>query len=61
MNLNYLDFEQPIAELQQKIEDLRNMSDGSQVSLSEGIQRLEAKQKQLTEQIFSKLESWQVT
>ncbi|MCK5770294.1 acetyl-CoA carboxylase carboxyltransferase subunit alpha [Algiphilus sp.] len=61
MNLNYLDFEQPIAELQQKIEDLRNMSDGSQVSLSEEIQRLEAKQKQLTEQIFSKLESWQVT
>ncbi|MEQ9738350.1 MAG: acetyl-CoA carboxylase carboxyl transferase subunit alpha, partial [Algiphilus sp.] len=42
MNLNYLDFEQPIAELQQKIEDLRNMSDGSQVSLSEEIQRLES-------------------
>lgn len=61
MNLNYLDFEQPIAELQQKIEDLRNMSDGSQVSLSEEIQRLEAKQHQLTEQIFSKLEPWQVT
>jgi acetyl-CoA carboxylase carboxyl transferase subunit alpha len=61
MNLNYLDFEQPIAELQQKIEDLRNMSDGSQVSLSEEIQRLEAKQKQLTEQIFSKLEPWQIT
>ncbi|MBY8965088.1 acetyl-CoA carboxylase carboxyltransferase subunit alpha [Algiphilus sp.] len=61
MNLNYLDFEQPIAELQQKIEDLRNMSDGSQVSLSEEIQRLESKQHQLTEQIFSKLEPWQVT
>lgn len=60
MNLNYLDFEQPIAELQQKIEELRHMEDGSQVSLSEEIARLETKSRQLTEQIFSKLEPWQI-
>jgi acetyl-CoA carboxylase carboxyl transferase subunit alpha len=60
MNLNYLDFEQPIAELQQKIEELRHMSDGSEVSLSEEIARLETKSRQLTEQIFTKLSSWQV-
>lgn len=60
MNLNYLDFEQPIAELQQKIEELRHMSDGSEVSLSEEIARLETKSRQLTEQIFAKLTSWQV-
>lgn len=60
MNLNYLDFEQPIAELQQKIEELRHMADGSQVSLSEEIVRLETKSRQLTEQIFAKLDSWQI-
>ncbi|MDT0497250.1 acetyl-CoA carboxylase carboxyltransferase subunit alpha [Algiphilus sp. W345] len=60
MNLNYLDFEQPIAELQQKIEELRFMSSGSEVSLSEEISRLEEKSRTLTEQIFSSLTRWQV-
>ncbi|MEC9357750.1 MAG: acetyl-CoA carboxylase carboxyltransferase subunit alpha [Pseudomonadota bacterium] len=60
MNLNYLDFEQPIAELQQKIEELRFMSSGSEVSLSEEISRLEEKSRTLTEQIFSSLTPWQV-
>ncbi|TXH04132.1 MAG: acetyl-CoA carboxylase carboxyltransferase subunit alpha [Nevskiaceae bacterium] len=60
MNLNYLDFEQPIAELQQKIDELRNATAGSGVSLTEEIARLEVKSKELTEQIFAKLTPWQV-
>jgi len=61
MNLNYLDFEQPIAELQQKIEELRFATTGSGVNLTEEIARLEGKRRELTEQIFSKLNPWQVT
>lgn len=61
MNLDYLDFEQPIAELQQKIEELRLVADGSAVNLSEEITRIEGKMKTLTEQIFSNLSAWQVT
>ncbi len=60
MNLNYLDFEQPIAELQQKIEELRFATTGSGVNLTEEIARLESKSRELTEQIFSKLSPWQV-
>lgn len=60
MNLDYLDFEQPIAELQQKIEELRHVADGSVVNLSEEITRLETKIRVLTEQIFSSLTAWQV-
>lgn len=60
MNLNYLDFEQPIAELQQKIEELRFSTSGSGVNLTEEISQLEHKSKQLTEQIFSKLTPWQI-
>jgi acetyl-CoA carboxylase carboxyl transferase subunit alpha len=60
MNLNYLDFEQPIAELQQKIEELRFATTGSGVNLTEEISRLEAKSRELTEQIFTHLTPWQV-
>lgn len=60
MNLNYLDFEQPIAELQQKIEELRYVADGSEVNLTEEIAKLEAKSQGLTQQIFSSLSAWQV-
>ncbi|HVT34088.1 MAG TPA: acetyl-CoA carboxylase carboxyltransferase subunit alpha [Nevskiaceae bacterium] len=60
MNLNYLDFEQPIAELQQKIEELRFATSGSGVNLTEEISRLEQKSRQLTEDIFSRLTPWQV-
>lgn len=61
INLDYLEFEQPIAELQQKIEELRYVADDSAVNLSEEIARLEAKSQTLTEQIFSSLSSWQIT
>lgn len=60
MNLNHLDFEQPIAELQQKIEELRFSTSGSGVNLTEEIARLEAKRCELTEQIFKHLTPWQV-
>jgi len=60
MNLNYLDFEQPIAELEQKIEELRFATSGSGVNLTEEIDRLQLKSRELTEQIFSKLTPWQV-
>lgn len=61
MNLNYLDFEQPIAELQQKIEELRFATSGSGVNLTEEIARLEKKSQELTQQIFANLTPWQVT
>lgn len=58
--LDYLDFEQPIAELAQKIEELRFVADGSEVDLNEEIERLEAKSRNLSADIFAKLGSWQV-
>ncbi|MGH8530577.1 MAG: acetyl-CoA carboxylase carboxyl transferase subunit alpha [Nevskiales bacterium] len=61
MNLNYLDFEQPIAELDQKIDELRHVAEGSVVNLSEEITRLESKSRTLTEQIFANLTPWQVS
>lgn len=61
MNLNYLDFEQPIAELQAKIEELRLVSNDSQVNLSDEIARLEEKSRKLTESIFKDLTPWQVS
>ena len=60
MNLNYLEFEQPIAELEQKIEELRFSTDGSGVNLNEEINRLKVKSRELTEKIFSQLTPWQV-
>ncbi|GAA3911035.1 acetyl-CoA carboxylase carboxyl transferase subunit alpha [Halomonas cibimaris] len=61
MNPNYLDFEQPIAELQAKIEELRLVSSDSQVNLADEIERLEAKRRKLTESIFKDLTPWQVS
>ncbi len=61
MNLKYLDFEQPIADLEAKIEQLRQVSDGSVVNLTEDIAKLEKKVDALTRDIFSDLTPWQVT
>jgi acetyl-CoA carboxylase carboxyl transferase subunit alpha len=61
MNPNYLDFEQPIAELQAKIEELRLVGNDSQVSLSDEVSRLEEKSRKLTESIFKGLSPWQVS
>jgi len=60
MNPNFLEFEQPIADLEAKIEELRYVGDDSEVNISEEIARLEAKSRSLTESIFSSLSAWQV-
>jgi acetyl-CoA carboxylase carboxyl transferase subunit alpha len=61
MNLNFLDFEQPIAELEAKIEELRLLSDESAIDISEEIQRLQGRSKDLTKSIFSSLTPWQIS
>ena len=60
MNLNFLDFEQPIAELEAKIEELRLVGDDNDLNIGEEIARLEAKSSSLTESIFASLTPWQV-
>jgi len=60
MNLNFLDFEQPIAELEAKIDELRFVGDDSQVNLSAEIRRLKSKSDALTRSIYSGLTAWQV-
>lgn len=60
MKLSFLDFEQPIAELEAKIEELRFIGDDAKVNISEEIQKLKAKSKALTESIFSSLTDWQI-
>jgi acetyl-CoA carboxylase carboxyl transferase subunit alpha len=60
MKQNFLDFEQPIAELQAKIEELRMIHDESAVDVAEEIGRLEKKSQQLTKEIHAKLTAWQI-
>lgn len=60
MNPNFLDFEQPIAELEAKIEELRYVGTDSDVNINEEIQRLRQKCESLTRSIFSRLKSHQV-
>lgn len=60
MNNQYLDFEQPIAELKDKIKALRMVSNDNELNISEEIQKLETKSLELTKKIFSSLEPWQV-
>ncbi len=61
MNLKFLDFEQPIAELEAKIDELRFVIDDSAVDIGEEISRLREKSDTLTGSIFSKLSPWQIT
>jgi acetyl-CoA carboxylase carboxyl transferase subunit alpha len=61
MNPNYLDFEQPIAELEAKIEELRYVGDDSDVNIGEEIGKLQEKSRSLTKTIFGKLTSWQTS
>ncbi len=60
MNPDYLDFEQPIAELEAKIDELRLVESDNEFNLNEEITRLQAKSKGLIESIFSNLSPWQV-
>ncbi|MEO8777168.1 MAG: acetyl-CoA carboxylase carboxyltransferase subunit alpha [Rhodanobacter sp.] len=61
MNPNFLDFEQPIAELDAKIEELRHTSDGQAFNIDEEVGRLRQKVKVKTADIFRNLNSWQTT
>ncbi|OZB85626.1 MAG: hypothetical protein B7Z48_05870 [Thiotrichales bacterium 12-47-6] len=60
MNLNFLDFEQPIAELEARIDQLRHTVADSGLDLNEEIHQLSEKSRQLTQQIFGKLTDWQM-
>ena len=60
MKTSFLDFEQSIADLEAKIEELRFVQDDSAVDISEEIERLETKGAQLTKEIYAKLTPWQV-
>lgn len=61
MNLNFLHFEQPIAELEAKIEELRFVGNDSKININEEITRLQTKAKTLTKQIFSNLSAGQIS
>jgi acetyl-CoA carboxylase carboxyl transferase subunit alpha len=61
MAMNFLEFEQPIAELEAKIEELKFLGSDSSVNISEEIKRLQSKSRALTSSIFSNLSPWQIT
>ena len=60
MDLKFLDFEQPIAELEAKIDELRYVGDDSEININEEVTRLKDKSESLTKSIFAKLTPWQV-
>jgi len=60
MDLKFLEFEQPIAELEAKIDELRYVGDDSEININEEVARLKAKSETLTRSIFSKLSAWQI-
>lgn len=60
MNPNYLDFEQPIAELEMKIEELKSVVDESEINISDEIDRLKSKSHKLTQSIYSGLSPWDI-
>lgn len=60
MAMNFLDFEQPIAELEAKIDELKFVSNDAEVNIGEEIARLRAKSRALTTSIFSNLSQWQI-
>lgn len=61
MDPNFLEFEKPIVELQAKIEELRYVTDDSDINITEEISTLERKVGSLTTSIFSKLTAWQIS
>jgi len=61
MDLKSLDFEQPVAELQAKIEELRRIGFDNVINIGEEVTRLEEKSRKLTESIFSSLSAWQIS
>lgn len=61
MNLNYLDFEQPIVELEDKLEELKRVGTDNEIDLQKEIDHMLEKSVSLTETIFSKLTDWQIS
>src|ERR1700689_2394746 len=61
MAVSFLDFEQPIAELEAKIEELGHVTSDAKVNIQEEISRLRAKSRALTKSIFASLTPWQIT
>ena len=61
MKTTFLEFEQPVAELESKIEELRFVQDDSALDISEEIQRLQKKSRALTRDIYAKLSAWQIS
>src|SRR6202008_928832 len=61
MAVSFLAFDQPIAELEAKIEELKHVTSESGVNLQDEIARLQAKSRQLTQSIFANLTPWQIT
>jgi acetyl-CoA carboxylase carboxyl transferase subunit alpha len=61
MAMNFLEFEQPIAELEAKIEELKFLGADSNVNITEEIKRLQSKSRALTNSIFANLSPWQIT
>jgi acetyl-CoA carboxylase carboxyl transferase subunit alpha len=60
MDLKFLEFEQPIAELEAKIEELRFVGDDAEININEEVARLRGKSETLTKSIFAKLSAWQI-
>ncbi|MCW8889612.1 MAG: acetyl-CoA carboxylase carboxyl transferase subunit alpha [Sedimenticola sp.] len=60
MDLNFLEFEQPIAELEAKIEELRLVGNDNEINIQDEITRLETKSRSLTESLYQNLKPWQV-
>lgn len=58
--MKFLDFEQPIAELEAKIDELRYVGDDSEININDEVARLKEKSESLTKSIFAKLSPWQV-
>jgi acetyl-CoA carboxylase carboxyl transferase subunit alpha len=61
MALNFLEFEQPIAELEAKIEELKFLGSDASINIAEEIKRLQLKSRALTTSIFANLSPWQIT
>ena len=61
MAMNFLEFEQPIAELEAKIEELKFLGNDASANISDEIKRLQTKSRALTTSIFSNLSPWQIT
>src|ERR1700683_4663279 len=61
MALNFLEFEQPIAELEAKIEELKFLGSDASINIAEEVKRLQMKSRALTNSIFANLSPWQIT